>query len=301
MSSEAFTGAEKANQLTPAYAYIVILHDVGERLFLTGYSADVSMTGLPAKYEAADPQVFSRAQIAHGEHGLSVEYEGKPLTVNLTTQTTALAQYFATASATRIEVVIFRLNSRKLVQGEPLQFDVDAVLLNSGLMGKISFNGQAIAADIVPLPLGMNQSVPRHYYTRKCGHVLGHPKTCKVDLAPFTHTATIDEMQASARMVTLNITPPGGDAAYFRGGVLIHTASGQICGVDACDADGPGGKTRLRLKVWNVVFTPGDAVTVRTGCSHLLEECVAKFNNRDNFGGYPYVPTRNPALHGMGI
>lgn len=299
--SEAFTGTDQANQITAAYAYIVILHDTGTRLFLTGYGRPVIMTGLPAKYVAADPQTFDRSQIAHGEHGLSVEYENKPLTLNLTTQNTSLAAYFATASATRIEVCIFRLNSKKLLTGEPLQFDVDAVLLNSGFLGQISFNGQGISADISPLPFGLNQSVPRHWFTRKCGHVLGNAHTCKVNLAPFTHAATIDEMQPSARMLTLSITPPGGDANYLRGGVFIHEPTGQIAGIDASDAGGTAGKCRVRLKVWNVNFTPGDAVTVRAGCSHLLDECVAKFSNGGNFGGYPYVPTRNPSIHGMGI
>lgn len=299
--SDAFDGAQAGNQITPAYAYIVRLLDVGEVLFLTGYTRPVFIAELPAKWDAADPQEFACSQISHGEHGLSAEYDGKPLTVNLTTQTTALAQYFATASATRIEVAIFRLNSGKLLTGEALQYDVDAVLLNTGFLGKIAFNGQNVSAEIMPLPYGANQTVPRVYYQRKCGHVLGDPNTCKADLSTFTHVATIDEMQQSNRMLTLNITAPGGDAGYFRGGVFIHTPTGQLAGIDACDADGPGGKIRLRLKVWNMAFTPGDGVTVRAGCSHLVEECVAKFDNRDNFGGFAYVPNRNPAMHGMGL
>ena len=299
--SETFQAGEAANQLTPAYAYIVDLVDAGQKLFLTGWQKPFSMTGIPAVWGAADPQAFSLAQISHGEHGLSAEFEGKPLTINVTTQNTALAQYFSTASAALINVAIFRLNTQKLLlDGQTLQYGVDSILLNSGRMGNISFNKQAISAEIMPLPFGANQSIPRYYYSKGCNHVLYEPNTCTVLAASFTQTVTIDAMQPSTRTVTISITAPGGDANYFRGGVLVHTATGQRAGVDACDAGGPGGKMRLRLKMWNLAFAPGDSVTVRAGCNRTLDECVAKFNNKDNFGGFPYGPNRNPALYGVG-
>lgn len=299
--SEIFQGAEAANQIVPAYAYMVDLVDAGQKLFLTGWGKPFQMSGIPAVWGAADPQTFDMAQISHGEHGLSAEFEGKPLTITVTTQNTSLAQYFATASAALINVAVFRLNTQKLLlDGQTLEYGVDAILLNSGRMGNISFNNQAISAEIMPLPFGANQSIPRFYYSKGCNHVLFEPNTCTVNAAAFTHTVTLDELQPSIRQVTLSILPPGGDAAYFRGGVLIHTPTGQRAGVDACDNGGTGGKVRLRLKMWNLAFAPGDSVTVRAGCNRTLDECRTKFENADNFGGFPFGPNRNPALYGVG-
>lgn len=35
-------------------------------------------------------------------------------------------------------------------------------------------------------------------------------------------------------------------------------------------------------------------VSIYPGCDHLKNTCLNKFNNLDNFGGFPYIPTRNP-------
>lgn len=38
----------------------------------------------------------------------------------------------------------------------------------------------------------------------------------------------------------------------------------------------------------------GTIVTVSAGCDHLRTTCDSKFNNIDRFGGFPYIPIRNP-------
>jgi uncharacterized phage protein (TIGR02218 family) len=38
----------------------------------------------------------------------------------------------------------------------------------------------------------------------------------------------------------------------------------------------------------------GMTVVIYPGCDHLATTCLNKFNNLDNFGGFPYIPTRNP-------
>ena len=35
-------------------------------------------------------------------------------------------------------------------------------------------------------------------------------------------------------------------------------------------------------------------MVVYPGCDHLKETCLAKFNNLNNFGGFPWIPSRNP-------
>lgn len=38
----------------------------------------------------------------------------------------------------------------------------------------------------------------------------------------------------------------------------------------------------------------GMTVALYPGCDHLLGTCKNKFNNLDNFGGFPFIPGRNP-------
>jgi hypothetical protein len=41
------------------------------------------------------------------------------------------------------------------------------------------------------------------------------------------------------------------------------------------------------------------AVTVHAGCSHLIAVCHSKFANAIRFGGFPYIPKRNPFETGI--
>lgn len=37
-----------------------------------------------------------------------------------------------------------------------------------------------------------------------------------------------------------------------------------------------------------------DSVKIKPGCNHTLAVCNSKFLNSDNFGGFPWIPTKNP-------
>lgn len=41
-------------------------------------------------------------------------------------------------------------------------------------------------------------------------------------------------------------------------------------------------------------LTTGQVVKLYPGCDHLRTTCDTKFNNLDNFGGFPWIPSRNP-------
>jgi len=36
------------------------------------------------------------------------------------------------------------------------------------------------------------------------------------------------------------------------------------------------------------------SVTLYPGCSHTIADCRDKFNNLVNFGGFPWIPSKNP-------
>ena len=38
----------------------------------------------------------------------------------------------------------------------------------------------------------------------------------------------------------------------------------------------------------------GAIIAVYPGCDHAMSTCINKFNNIDNFGGFPWIPTANP-------
>ena len=38
----------------------------------------------------------------------------------------------------------------------------------------------------------------------------------------------------------------------------------------------------------------GDAFEAYPGCDHTLSTCADKFGNQLNYGGFPYIPVKNP-------
>jgi len=50
----------------------------------------------------------------------------------------------------------------------------------------------------------------------------------------------------------------------------------------------------LRYPMPNIVT--GDSVTVLAGCNQTIDQCLNRFNNVANFGGWPYIPLDNPCI-----
>lgn len=89
---------------------------------------------------------------------------------------------------------------------------------------------------------------------------------------------------------TLNISVAGASLqpnGFYTGGILVA----------------PDGSSRFITKHVGDVLTVsrpinslagGQAVSVYPGCDHLRETCLNKFNNLPNFGGFPFIPGKNP-------
>lgn len=46
-------------------------------------------------------------------------------------------------------------------------------------------------------------------------------------------------------------------------------------------------------------FVVGATVDIESGCNHTTEDCINKFSNIDNYGGFPYTPGLNPYNEGL--
>ncbi len=103
--------------------------------------------------------------------------------------------------------------------------------------------------------------------------------------------------------------------AYKHTGAVLSLAGGldaEVAGVDGVFADGwftggiiyaPDDSARFIVNhVGGVVtlsrpmasLSTGQTVKLYPGCDHLRTTCDIKFSNLDNFGGFPWIPSRNP-------
>jgi uncharacterized phage protein (TIGR02218 family) len=124
---------------------------------------------------------------------------------------------------------------------------------------------------------------PKYQYL--CRHSL-YFEGCNVAKASYL-AANLEVADVTGFNVTMtDISVYTGYAAdWFRGGYLqyghiylfIEAHNGNVLTVDR-----------------RVPFDAGVLVDLYPGCNHTMTHCIDKFNNYLNFGGFPWIPTKNP-------
>ena len=131
-----------------------------------------------------------------------------------------------------------------------------------------------------------NGPLPGIKYQGPCNHVLGDTR-CQVDMTSpaNTHDTTVTAITANQIQLADN---PFSDGQCDAGEMIYLT----------------GGERRMITENAGTVFTVAtpfaglsvsDTVTIRRGCDHAFNgDCRGRFNNGIHFGGFPFVPNKNP-------
>jgi uncharacterized phage protein (TIGR02218 family) len=186
------------------------------------------------------------------------------------------------------EVEIFEVNYRAVSEGK--------LTLATMNMGNIAVTRAAFKAEMRGLTERLQKTLGRTV-TKGCPYVLGDPATCKVDLAPLTVTGTLTSVTSRRTFADSTRTEPDD---WFGAGVVTMT-SGENAGqsLEVYDFDGDTGTFTLHLPY---AFNPaeGDTYEATPGCrKNFTPDCVGKFANGNNFGGFPFLPGNDRAF-GLG-
>lgn len=291
-------GDDSRSDVRPIYCYSIrqIDTDIGG-LFLTSYDGEVEISGMPEHYDAASLQVFQPANIAHGAIRREGNFDKTSFEMRAkTTDLTGLSRYALTSALPRIQVDVIKCNPGPVESGDVCQWGRDTMIVQTGLIASLGFQGFLIVCECVPEPLFSGQEIPRWRFSRVCNHQLFSPQ-CGVNQADFTLLANIDELTPRRRIIRLDDTFPGADDNFFRQGVAVHAATGIRLSVFRSWKE--SGKTYLKLATWLPDLEIGDVVRARAGCRHTFKQCKEKFDNAKNFGGFSGIPNKNPSQHGV--
>lgn len=163
----------------------------------------------------------------------------------------------------------------------------DWVLIWKGKVTGFSISGH-IAKIRVPsiFALALQGVIPSAFYQAPCNHVL-YDARCKVVEATFKQTTTI--ATGGVTSATITVVNDGFIDNFLNAGIIHLTGKGE---------------RRLIIKnIANVITinfpfnnaADADAVDLTAGCDHAFAgDCITKFNNQINFGGFPFIPTDNP-------
>jgi hypothetical protein len=126
----------------------------------------------------------------------------------------------------------------------------------------------------------------RRLYSRKCSHVL------------YSSACGASQIFASAFVANTNgrnVELDGGVPAGVSGGVAggwLQTPEGARHMIVSDYSSG------VEL-LYPVAIEAGTEVQLTVGCDHSTSTCQSRFDNLDNYGGFPAIPSKNPFSTGV--
>ncbi len=208
--------------------------------------------------------------------------------IELPTSDPLAARFKGVLPGTRIRLVVKRFHRDDLPTPEVVQiFDgyIHSAAFSDDGKKTILIARTAIAS--------VGKQIPRRTFQSSCNHVLYDPLTCKVD-----------DTDPAFRASTLTVASQVGNTLTVAGGLMTTYADGFMNGgfVEIL------GGSDFRLIISHVAndlelslpfsSTP-TLVNVYAGCAHTIQVCKSKFDNVIDFGGFAFVPTKNPFETGV--
>lgn len=166
------------------------------------------------------------------------------------------------------------------------------VVAMAGNIGEVKQNGIQFTAELRSLTHRLNQKVGRKYQ-RTCDAVfcdVGQSVArCKLNAATFTFSGTVTSVTSPSAFIVSGLAQADD---YFSRGLLTWTSGnndGNTADVRTHTNDGAS----VGIDLWTPqvgTIQVGDTFDILAGCKQTADVCKSKFNNLDNFQGFPHMP-----------
>ena len=170
----------------------------------------------------------------------------------------------------------------------------EVVTIFQGTVLNVSFtreNREAVA-QVVPKTHAATRTIPRFNFSGQCNHVL-YDARCKILIDDPTYRHEGEVTAVNGNVITVD-----GAAAFnvltdfFVAGIARFGDETRMITAQSGDD--------LTLVLPFATSPLGQDIFVNAGCKQRFQtDCISKFNNRENFGGFPHVPTKNPFETGI--
>jgi uncharacterized phage protein (TIGR02218 family) len=202
------------------------------------------------------------------------------LTITLPSSDPLAQRYISLHSTEKMTVKITRIH-----RDQPSSW---VVWFGRVLSAKYEQAGAVCVLSTAPLESMFSQTISRYRYHSLCNHVL-YDNFCGVTRSLFSVSDEVTVQDGTS--ITVPNVVLVGIADYYVGGIItigeekrtILSQSGDVLEIAQPFAA-------------NVV---GQTAQVSAGCDHTPDHCKTKFNNMVNYGGFPFVPTKNPFQTGL--
>ena len=242
----------------------------------TSYAADIAWSGLS----------YTATQISRSETQNSVEDAINQLTVTMTLDNPVAQKFISNVPGVVGSVQVLRANANDVAE--------ESIVIFEGFVASVKFDGELQAQVLCnPTTNVFKRAGPRMTYQGICNHVL-YDNRCAVARATFTYTGLASAVTGS--VITVNGVSGQGANWAVGGFVQAPTAAPE----DKRMILAQSGDNLTLLLPFSIAVV-GTQVDVLAGCDHSLATCNTKFSNVINFGGFPYVPRKNPFNSGLRV
>jgi len=264
-ASIAYIAKEEAIQRKPVELYH-LWNDNGDHWRYT--SGDVSVD--------FDGETYLPATISRGSIRFTAQIDLTSLVIKFGYLDDPALEYIAINPIEGIWIEVSKLHRDM----DPLE----AVILFSGQLKTVSFKGPVASATCIGFEHFLKKIIPIWRYQVNCNHFL-FDENCSLTKASYITSTTIS-LDATGLILTSSDFALQADGFFIRGEVIFGQESRTI-------VDHVGDVITLNYRM--VTLIDGSAITAYPGCDGRIETCRDKFDNINNFLGFPFIPVDNPA------
>ena len=229
------------------------------------------------EYDSNDSsRVYTAIPITRSAIGATEEAARNTLTLTVPRNTT-LAELFRVS----VPSEVIHLTVRRVHRGDV----TDPIVIWVGRVLGCSFEGAAAKIACEPISVAQKRTGLTRLFTVGCPYAL-YGRGCGLDKDDFATVTTV----ASVSGLVLTVADVESGFNYAGGFVEWENADGIT---ERRAIESHSGTALTLMQQFPGIAAP-DPVTVYPGCDHTLTTCDMIFNNAANYGGFPWMPSKNP-------
>jgi uncharacterized phage protein (TIGR02218 family) len=256
----------------PIHLYLVRYGDASNSVYaFTDAEEDIVFNGITFRKEAIQRP---RIEASGGT-------DRKTLDINLPFETPLAQLYKIFPPSIVVNLTIW--------QGHVNDPDQEFLVIWTGrvLQVEVSLNEATLKCE--PLTSTLSRPGLRRNYQYQCPHVL-YGSRCQALKAVATVTPTVQNVNGASVTLPANWNSQPSEK-YLNGSFtwvddLGNTQIRAIIGFN--------GPNTVKLNGVPLGLEPQQTVEISFGCNRTMEDCLNLHNNINNFGGFPFIPTKNP-------
>lgn len=232
-------------------------------------------------YTSADTQVqyngdvYQPIPIQRTAVDQSQEVQAGSIDVTLPRDNPLASKFIAYNPAAPIWLTVTRLHLTDSNQERAVQF--------VGRIINATFDGSEAKLKCAPIQEILQRKCPRCLYQSVCNHVL-YSTYCQRNSGDYRMRIYVETVAGNQITTSAIITKPNG---WFTHGYAVRNGEEYRMIINHQS-------NVLSLLSPFAGLSPGEYIEIYPGCDRTEATCASKFNNRVNFLGWMYIPTKNP-------